>query len=114
MSRLTLQTATSSAAPFKIVLYTLPLWVGSLFLMLFMPLTGFISSILIVFCLLVLPFKARFGACPQCLTVKMFPFSGFGSDCRGCKQELVLRGEVIHLLEEKSKVAKAGSGRSHR
>jgi len=114
MSRLTLQTAASSASPFKIMLYTLPLWAGSLVLMLFMPLTGFISSILIVFCLLILPFKSRAGACPQCLTVKTFPFSGFGHACKGCGQELVLRGKTIHLIEPRNKKTVAGSGRGHR
>ncbi len=114
MSRQTIQVTASAAAPLQIVLYTLPLWATSLLLMFFMPLTGFITFVLIAVCLFILPFKARVGACPACATKKMFPFSGFGSACKGCGQELVLRGEKIHLLEEKSKQAITGSGRAPR
>jgi len=114
LTRKTLANSPSKAAPIRILLWTMPLWGLSVMLMFPMPFTGLISSFVIVFCVLVLPFKARFGLCPDCQTGKLFPFSGFGSNCRGCGQELVLRGQEVHLLEEKSNQARAGSGRSHR
>jgi len=79
--------------------------------MLFMPFTGFISFILMALCLCWLPFKAKRGACPHCQTLKTFPFSGFGSACKGCDYELVLRGSEIHQIEKKNR-ARYGSGRS--
>lgn len=114
MSRQTIQTGESQPAPLRIILYTLPLWAGSIVLMFVMPFTGLVTSLLAGLCLFILPFKARRGFCPQCGRAKMFPFSGFGSACKGCGQELVLRGDVIHLLEPKDKSVRAGSGRSPR
>jgi len=109
--RQTLATSPASPAPFRIIMLSLPLWGASLLLTIFMPLTGFISFILIAICLIYLPFKAKRGACPACQTLKTFPFSGFGSTCKGCNYELVLRGSEIHQIEEKSHV-RYGSGRS--
>ena len=114
MRRATLKIAESKAAPMRVILYTLPLWAGSALLTFVMPLTGTVTFIVIILCLLVLPFKARTGICPECGTSKMFPFSGFGSACKGCGNELVLRGEEIHLLEKKSGKAKVGTGRADR
>jgi len=110
-SRQTIATTPASPAPFRIIMLSLPLWGASLLLTLFMPLTGFISFILIAICLCWLPFKAKRGACPECQSLKTFPFSGFGSLCKGCHYELVLRGSEIHQIEEKSHV-RYGSGRS--
>jgi len=110
-SRQTLATTPASPAPFRIIMLSLPLWGASLLLTLVMPLTGFISFILIALCLVYLPFKAKRGACPECQRLKTFPFSGFGSTCKGCHYELVLRGSEIHQIEEKSHV-RYGSGRS--
>ncbi|MBN4082422.1 hypothetical protein JYT13_01295 [Mariprofundus ferrooxydans] len=110
-SRQTLATSPASPAPFRIIMLSLPLWGASLLLMLFMPLTGFIGFILIAIYLVYLPFKAKCGACPACQTLKIFPFSGFGSTCKGCHYELVLRGSDIHQIEKKDHV-RYGSGRS--
>ena len=76
-----------------------------------MPMTGLIGAIVVVACLLVLPFKARRGACPDCGKPKLLPFSGFGGVCKGCGNELVLRGKELHLLEAKDRRAMTGSGR---
>ncbi len=114
MSRQTIQISDSVPASLRIIFYTLPLWAGSLILMFVMPLTGLVTFVLIATCLFILPFKARQGKCPACSTSKTFPFSGYGSACKGCGQELVLRGEAIHLLEAKSKSVVAGSGRRPR
>jgi hypothetical protein len=81
-------------------------------LTLFMPMTGIITSVVMIFCLLVLPFKARRGLCPACEMPKTLPFSGFGNSCRGCGGEVVLRGDEFHLLEAKTGEKRAGSGRS--
>ncbi|MDX8382688.1 MAG: hypothetical protein R8M45_01325 [Ghiorsea sp.] len=109
--RETLAKSRSLAAPIRIVLHTLPWWGLSMLLLLFMPITGFISAIIMAICLFILPFKARYGHCPQCRHGKLFPFSGFGYACKGCGQELVLRGRDIHLLEAKKTARKAGLGR---
>jgi len=111
--RKTLQQVPSKPAPFRVLLLTLPAWGASLALTFVMPLTGVVGSVLIVVCVLVLPFKARQGACPSCGRRKLFPFSGFGSYCKGCGKELVLRGREIHLLEEKVSRGKPGTGRGH-
>jgi len=79
--------------------------------MFFMPFTGFISFILIAVCLCWLPFKAKRGACPHCKKLKTFPFSGFGSKCKGCEHELVLRESLIHQIETIAH-SRYGSGRS--
>jgi hypothetical protein len=81
-------------------------------LTLFMPMTGIITSAVMIICLLVLPFKARRGLCPACERPKTLPFSGFGNSCRGCGGEVVLRGDEFHLLEAKTGEKRAGSGRS--
>jgi len=114
MPRKTMQTSASKAAPLRIIFFTIPLWGSFVLLMLFMPMTGLIGAVLLGFCLLYLPFKARKGLCPKCQTLKTFPFSGFGSRCQGCGNELVLRGDTIHLIEPKSKVGRPGTGRSSR
>jgi len=109
--RKTVATSETSAAPLQILLYTLPLWGASMALTLFMPMTGIITSIIMVVCLLVLPFKARRGLCPACERPKTLPFSGFGNSCRGCGEEIVLRGREFHLLETRTKGRIAGTGR---
>jgi len=109
--RQTLAISVASPAPFRIILLSLPLWGASLLLTLFMPFTGFISFILIAVCLCWPPFKAKRGACPHCQTLKTFPFSGFGSLCKGCDYELVLRGADIHQIDKKTHI-RYGSGRS--
>jgi len=111
VSQPTLATSTAKPAPFRIIFLSLPLWGLSLLLMFFMPLTGLISSILIGFCLFYLPFKAKQGECPHCHTLKTFPFSGFGSRCKGCEYELVLRGDKIHQIQPRTHPRK-GSGRT--
>jgi len=111
-SRQTLAISPAAPAPFRIIMLSLPLWAASLLLMLFMPFTGFIGFIVIAVCLCWLPFKAKRGACPKCQTFKVFPFSGFGSTCKGCDYELVLRGSEIHQIEKK-KSSRYGSGRSN-
>jgi len=110
-SRQTLATSPAKPAPIRIILLSLPLWGASVALMLFMPLTGIISFIVIAVCLCWLPFKAKHGTCPACHTPKTFPFSGFGSLCKGCNYELVLRGSKIHQIA-KNKRPRYGSGRS--
>jgi len=110
-SRQTIATTSASPAPFRIIMLSLPLWGASLLLTFVMPLTGFISFILIALCLVYLPFKAKRGACPECQRFKTFPFSGFGSLCKGCNYELVLRGSEIHQIE-KNTHPRYGSGRS--
>lgn len=72
-------------------------------LSLFMPATGIISTLILGPAILILPFKARRGPCPACNRLKTFPFSGFGNACKGCGEEIVLRGEEIHLLEPRAK-----------
>ncbi|MDX8387886.1 MAG: hypothetical protein R8M46_05040 [Ghiorsea sp.] len=114
MTKKTLDTSASFAAPFRIILYTFPVWGAFLLLMFVMPMTGLVGSIIIAISLFLLPFKARRGVCPRCTTVKLFPFSGFGNACKGCGGELVLRGKIIHLLEKRSDQAVAGTGRSNR
>lgn len=110
-ARKTVATASTSAAPLQILLYTLPVWGACIALTLFMPMTGIITSIIMAICLLVLPFTARRGRCPACQTLKTFPFSGFGNGCKGCGEELVLRGSEIHQLEPK-KNPRPGTGRT--
>ena len=110
-ARTTIATSHASPAPFRIIMLSLPLWGASLLLTLVMPLTGFISFLLIALCLIYLPFKAKRGACPECQRLKTFPFSGFGSLCKGCNYELVLRGSEIHQIE-KNNHPRYGSGRS--
>ena len=114
MTRQTMKTSKSSPAPLRIICYSLPIWALSLMLMFVMPLTGFVTFVLVILCLFILPFKARYGACPDCNQGKLFPFSGFGSACRQCRQELVLRGHEIHLLEAKKARNRPGSGRVNR
>jgi len=109
--RRTIATAPASPAPLHILAYTLPLLGFCLFLAFFMPATGIITSIIAAVCLLVLPFKAKRAHCPACGTAKTFPFSGFGNACKGCGEELVLRGNEIHQLEAKTAVRRPGSGR---
>lgn len=92
----------------------LPIWASCVVLMLFMPITGVIGAVVVAWCVLVLPFKARRGACPKCQTRKTFLFSGFGGQCKGCGEELVLRGKLIHQLEPKARDARPGLGRSLR
>jgi len=113
-SRKTLAKSIASAAPLRVLLYTLPLWGMSFLLLLFMPITGFITLVIVAICLFILPFTAKSAACPACTKLKLFPFSGFGSSCRGCGKELVLRGKAVHLLADKSGVPRAGSGRNVR
>lgn len=110
--RKTVATSDTSPAPLQILLYTLPVWGASMALTLFMPMTGMITSIFMAICLLVLPFKARKGQCPSCKTPKLLPFSGFGNRCKGCGEEIVLRGNEFHLLEARTKRGRAGSGRT--
>jgi len=112
--RKTLQTSQAKSAMMKIVLLVLPIWGLTMLLSFFMPFTGIIGSVLAVISLFILPFKAKQGCCPNCDTHKIFPFSGFGNACKGCGQELVLRGNQIHLLEEKGKQTRSGSGRGNR
>ncbi|MDQ6954276.1 MAG: hypothetical protein Q9M20_02410 [Mariprofundaceae bacterium] len=109
--RKTIATSSASPAPIRIALLSLPLWGASLVLILFMPLTGIFSFIFIACCMFWLPLKAKRGACPHCQTFKTFPFSGFGSACKHCGHELVLRGSLIHQIEEKSQ-SRHGSDRS--
>jgi len=110
-SRQTLATTPAAAAPLRIILVSLPLWGASLVLTLFMPFTGIITFTLMAICLLWLPFTAKRGACPHCQHLKTFPFSGFGSACKSCGHELVLRQKNIHLLEPRTS-PRHGSGRS--
>ena len=112
--RKTIKTTPAKAAPFRILLFSLPLWGGSILLIFMMPITGIVSSLVIAGCVFVLPFKARKGECPECGKLKLFPFSGFGSACKGCGQDIVLRGEDIHLLEPRSNTPVSGSGRGNR
>ncbi|MDQ7001888.1 MAG: hypothetical protein Q9N02_04280 [Ghiorsea sp.] len=111
--RKTLKITIATAAPLRILLFSLPLWGGSLLLIFMMPLTGIVSSFVIAGCVFILPFKAKKGECPACGKLKLFPFSGFGSQCKGCGEDIVLRGEDIHLLEPKSNTPIAGSGRGN-
>ncbi len=111
-NRQTIATSATTAAPLQILLYTLPLWGASLGMTLFMPITGIITSVVIAYCLLILPFKARRGPCPNCQAIKTLPFSGFGNRCRRCGEELVLRNGEFHLLEPGDKAPRPGSGRS--
>ena len=111
--RQTLKTSSSVKAPMRIVFFLLPLLLIGLLLCFFMPLTGMIISALLVVALFALPSKARKGECPECGREKLFPFSGFGSACKGCGQDIVLRGEEIHLLEPRSNTPVVGSGRGH-
>lgn len=108
--RKSIATTPASPAPLHILAMTLPLWGACLLLTFFMPVTGIVTSLVIGLCLLVLPFKARRGACPNCSMMKTLPFSGFGNCCRGCGEELVLRGNQIHLLEPRPKRPRPGSG----
>ncbi|MES0371880.1 MAG: hypothetical protein ABUK11_06330 [Mariprofundaceae bacterium] len=112
-ARKTIATSTTSPAPLQIILYTLPVWGASMALTLFMPMTGVITSTIMIICILVLPFKARRGCCPACNRSKTFPFSGFGNACKGCGEELVLRKNEIHLLEPKQKNSRPGTGRTY-
>jgi len=109
--RNTVATATTKPAPLQILLFTLPIWGASALLALFMPMTGIITSIIVGSCLLILPFKARRGLCPNCQTPKTFPFSGFGNSCKGCGEELVLRSNEIHQIEPRPASSVPGSGR---
>ncbi|MDQ7003805.1 MAG: hypothetical protein Q9N67_02330 [Ghiorsea sp.] len=111
--RQTLKISASSKAPMRIVLFLLPMLAVALMLCFVMPLTGIVSTVIIMIALLTLPLKARKGECPECGHVKMFPFSGFGGACKGCGKDIVLRGEEVHLLEPRSQVPVVGSGRGH-
>ena len=111
--RKTLATSSAKPAPLRILLYSLPLWAGSILLIFVMPLTGIVSSILIAGCVLILPFKAKQGACPACRRIRLFPFSGVGGPCKGCGEDIVLRGNEIHLLEPKGNTPTSGSGRGN-
>ncbi len=111
-SRTTIATSPAQAAPIRIILLSLPLWGASMLLMLFMPFTGLMSFTVIALCLLWLPFTAKRGTCPHCDTWKTFPFSGFGSPCKVCHYELVLRGSEIHQLEHNTN-PRYGAGRTH-
>ncbi|MBL1353728.1 MAG: hypothetical protein COA61_010450 [Zetaproteobacteria bacterium] len=111
MSQDTLAISPAKPAPFRIIALSLPLWGLSLLLSFFMPLTGIFSFIIIGICLFWLPFKAKQGHCPGCQRLKVFPFSGFGSRCKGCDYELVLRGDEIHQIEPRTS-PRAGSGRT--
>jgi len=110
LSQPTLATSPAKPAPFRIIFLSLPLWGLSLMLMFFMPLTGLLGSLLIGVCLFWLPFKAKQGCCPNCQTLKTFPFSGFGGRCKGCEYELVLRGDLIHQIQPRIH-SRQGSGR---
>lgn len=101
--RQTLARSSASLTPFRIILFTLPWLAAAIVLALFMPATGTVSTLILAPALLILPFKARRGPCPACGTHKTFPFSGFGNACKGCGEEIVLRGEEIHLLEPKAR-----------
>jgi len=109
--RNTVATTVTKPAPLQILLFTLPIWGASVALTLFMPMTGIITSIIIGSCLLVLPFKARRGLCPNCQTPKTLPFSGFGNNCKGCGEELVLRNNELHQIEPRPASSTPGSGR---
>lgn len=109
--RETVATSVTKPAPMRIILFTLPIWGAALLLTFFMPMTGIVTSILAGICLLVLPFKARRGLCPNCQTPKTLPFSGFGNACRGCGEELVLRGDQLHQIEPRSQMPRPGSNR---
>ena len=111
--RKTLATSPAKPAPLRILLYSLPLWGGSILLVFAMPLTGIVSCILVAGCVLVLPFKAKQGACPACKCKRLFPFSGVGGLCKGCGEDIVLRGNDIHLLEPKDNTPSPGSGRGN-
>ncbi len=110
--RKTIATSVTSPAPLQAFLYTLPVWGGCMVLTLFMPMTGILTSSVMAVCLLVLPFKTRRGHCPTCGTPKILPFSGFGNACKGCGNEVVLRGHEFHLLEAKQKSRRSGTGRT--
>lgn len=101
IERKTLERSQASPAPLRIVVLTLPWLAAAMGIALFMPTTGIVSTLILAPALLILPFKARRGPCPACGTSKTFPFSGFGNNCKGCGEEIVLRGEEIHLLEPK-------------
>lgn len=107
----TVATTTTRPAPLQILLYTLPVWGVSVALTLFMPMTGIITSIIIGCCLLILPFTARRGFCPNCQTPKTLPFSGFGNHCKGCGEELVLRDNELHQIEPRPTNSTPGPGR---
>ena len=109
-TRKTLATSTARAAPLRIILLSLPFGGLSILLMLFMPLTGMISFVCITLCLFWLPFTAKRGNCPQCQQPKTIAFSGFGSKCKTCAADLVLREHLIHHIEPKKH--RYGSGRS--
>ncbi len=112
--RRTLKTSPAQHAQFQVVFYILPFLVLTMILFFFMPLTGMIGFVFTLFALFVLPFKARKGRCPECGRMRLFLFSGFGGVCQGCRQDVVLRGEAIHLLEPRSRDAVDGSGRGYR
>ena len=78
-----------------------------------MPWTGMIGSVLAMIALFTLPFKAKKGACPNCGHKRLFPFSGFGGPCKDCGQDIVLRGDAIHLLEPRIRKPVPGSGRGN-
>ena len=109
--RETVATAPTKPAPLQILFYTLPIWFAAAALTLFMPTTGIITSIIVAICVLVLPFKARRGFCPNCEKPKTLPFSGFGNRCKGCGEELVLRNNELHQIEPKATRSVPGSGR---
>ncbi len=111
--RQTLKTAPAKKAPMQIIALILPVWFITSMLSFFMPWTGVIASILTMIALFVLPFKAKKGACPNCGRKRLFPFSGFGGPCKGCGQDIVLRGNDIHLLEPRSTKPVPGSGRGN-
>ncbi len=111
--RKTLATSPAKPAPLRVLLYSLPLWGGSILLIFAMPLTGIITSVVIAGCVFILPFKARRGACPKCGKLRLFPFSGFGGKCKGCGEDIVLRGNAIHLIEPRQGYVD-GSGRGNR
>ncbi len=111
--RQTLKTSPAKKAPMQIVAFILPIWLMTGLLSFFMPWTGMIGSVLAMIALFTLPFKAKKGACPNCGRERLFPFSGFGGPCKDCGQDIVLRGDDIHLLEPRSTVPVPGSGRGN-
>jgi len=111
--RQTLKTSPAKKAPIQIVMVVLPIWGVTMVLSFFMPITGVVGSVLALFALFTLPFKAKKGPCPECGRQKVFPFSGFGGGCKGCGQDIVLRGNDIHLIEPRSKQPTPGSGRGN-
>jgi|UPI00039A77B0 uncharacterized protein (DUF983 family) len=97
--RATIATSETKPAPWRLLCYTIPLWGAALLLLIAMPFTAVFSLLVLSVCICILPFKARRGLCPHCQHPKFIPFSGFGSQCKGCGVDLVLRDKQLHYIE---------------